>query len=150
VNPSVRASGSRRNRAPSTKGRRASGASIGAGESPDSPRHTPDGPAPRPIWLFFGGGAGASSRVRPRITLENVLDAERFWADRAKSPHAADLRSVIESTVGDAESQAIVREALETAKRDASAAGETVRAAQDRATRREADRARRIAAKGSR
>jgi len=93
---------------------------------------------------------GDGSRVRPRITLENVLDAERFWADRAKSPHAADLRAVIESTVGDADAQAIVREALETAKRDASAAGETVRAAQDRATRREADRARRIAAKGSR
>jgi hypothetical protein len=26
---------------------------FGAGESPDSPRHTPDGPAPRPIWPFL-------------------------------------------------------------------------------------------------
>jgi hypothetical protein len=79
-----------------------------------------------------------------------VLDAERFWADRAKDPRAADLRAVIEATAGDGEAMAIVREALTHAKHDASPEGETTRAAQDRAMRNERERSRRFTAKGKR
>jgi hypothetical protein len=94
---------------------------------------------------------GDGSRVRPRITLENVLAAERWYASHERVPSQADLRTILGAAMaGTQDEQAILRDALTAAKRDASPEGERVRAAQDREQRRERERARRIAAKGSR
>ena len=89
------------------------------------------------------------SRARPRITLENVLAAEAWYADRRKRPHAATLADAINAAVGDNAASARVRAALNAAVLDASAEGERVRAAQERAAA-AARRARQIAAKASR
>lgn len=92
---------------------------------------------------------GNGARVKPRITLENVLAAESWYATHKRVPSQADLRTII-GGAETAEDQDLLRDALTIAKRDASPEGERVRAEQDRAQRRERERARRIAAKGRR
>lgn len=77
-----------------------------------------------------------ASRVKPRITLETVLSAEGWYASHKRVPSQADLATIIGVAVETGETDT-VREALETAVRDASAEGERVRSAQDRALRRE-------------
>lgn len=90
------------------------------------------------------------SRVQPRVAIENVLAAERWYATHKRVPSQADLRSMIAGTVGDDEATATAREAIADALRGSSSDGERERSAQARKARRERDEARRLAAKGRR
>jgi hypothetical protein len=85
-----------------------------------------------------------SSRVRPRITLENVLAAERRYAQELRRGSDASIRGAIET--GDLDG---ARADVTAAVRDASPEGERVRAAQERRTA-SARRAAKLAAKGGR
>lgn len=84
------------------------------------------------------------SKVKPRITLENVLAAERRFAQERK--RGADTTVAGAIRTGDHDG---VRADLTAAVRDASPEAERVRAAQEREMAAQA-RARRIAAKGGR
>lgn len=90
------------------------------------------------------------SRVKPRVAIENVLAAERWYATHAKRPNEADLRAMIAGTVGDADAADVAREAIADALRGSSSDGERERSAQLRKARNERDAARRLAAKGRR
>jgi len=79
---------------------------------------------------------GDGSKCQYRVTLETILAAERWYATHKREPQNADLAGMLGLAAETGETDQ-VRDAIEIAIRDASAEGETVRAAQTRAARRE-------------